>query len=302
MKTTILSIIGSLIIAGSVLSADFATQLRSPDHLSRSVVVDWNRYQLQNQQDSMSTQIPTINKEFFKSLLIPGWGQFSQKKMIRAGVFLGLDIAAFTGYFVYNNKYNDQLDLSHQFAEKHWSAERWLNGYSVSEDPSTHKVTILCTSSGEEWDVPQLGNDGTAYIPDGVSQCQSSNLQVVWNGESYENAYKYDEFVMGWDTWYRWDPSVDTPDNTQTQNESEYFINPNRLINKHQREKANDYANIATYFVYGVIGNHVLSAFETLLFPPSADKSHAGVDFEMRYVPQRVNDQLYTSMQFQLAW
>jgi|GEM_PF-1782254 len=299
MKTTILSIIGSLIIAGSAFSADFVTQLRSPDHLSRSVVIDWNRYQLQNQQDSMSTQIPTIDKSFFKSLLIPGWGQFSQKKMIRAGVFLGLDIAAFTGYFVYNNKYNDQLDLSHQFAEDHWTAERWLfeNHYNPQEDPSTHKITIRCASSDEEWDVPQLGNDGTAYIPDGVSQCQPSNLQVVWNGESYENAYKYDEFAKGWDTY-----DSSNPDNTITTDPNVYFINPNRLINKHQREKANDYANIATYFVYGIIGNHVLSAFETLLFPPSADKSHAGVDFDMRYIPQRVNNQLYTSMQFQLAW
>ncbi len=302
MKVTILSIIGSLILTGTAFSADFATQLRSPDHLSRSVVINWNRYQVQNQQDSMEAQVPKINTSFFKSLLIPGWGQISQKKIVRAGVFLGLDVAAISGFFVYNNKYNKKLDESHQFVRDHWTAQRWLDGYSVQEDPATHKVRLRCTDTGEEWDVPQMGSDGIAYIPDGVSQCVPSNLQIIWNGESYENAYKYDEFAMGWDTWYRWDPSVNKPDNTGTQDASQYFINPNRLINKHQREKANDYANIATYFIYGVIGNHIISAFDALLFPPSKKKSQTGVDFNMRYIPQRVNSQLYTSMQFQLAW
>lgn len=296
MKFKILVLLGCFALSGTVWATGVATQLRSPNDLSRSPVIRWKKFRLLSQQDSMEASIPTIDKSFFKSLLIPGWGQFSKKKYLKTGIFLGVEAAVFTGYFVYNSKYHSQLDVSHKFAEEHWSAERWLGpgGFDPGSDPSSHKIMMRCGEDETEYPVPQQNGEETVIPPD-IATC--ANPQVVWNGESYENVYKYDEFAMGWDTY---DPN--NPDNTITVDKNKYYINPNRLKNKHQREKANNYAEVATFFIYGIIGNHVVSAFDALFFDNPKQERASSTKFSMKYAPRRIENNLYSAIDFQWEW
>ena len=293
MKSTIVCVLTCLVFSGTGLAADMATHLRSSDNLSRSPVVQWENYLRQQQQDTAEANIPTIDRSFFKSMLIPGWGQFGQKKYLRTAVFLGVEAAVLTGYFIYNNKYNDQLEVSHEFAREHWSLEQWLINYDY--ELHTHSIHVRCTDGNEpvEVEVPQLNDQNEVFIPDQILMC--TNREMVWNGEAYENVYKYDQFAGGWESY-----SQSNPDNTR--DEDQYYINPDRKKNKQQREEANDYAETATLFIYGLIGNHVISAFEALLIDGPREKNNSSPKFGMHYAPRQVGKNLYSSVNFQLEW
>ncbi|MCF7803018.1 MAG: hypothetical protein K9N46_10960 [Candidatus Marinimicrobia bacterium] len=278
-----------LILCSVVSAADFATQLRSENRLTRSPVIEWNTYLLQAQEDSIGLPQSPLNKNFFKSALIPGWGQLSQEKYTHSGIFLGIEVAAFVGYSVYDQKYADKKDEFQAHAKDHWSVTDWLDLYNPQSDPSTHTVHIRYKPTGEEFAYPVTNNSVDYPCP--PTTCPE-DWEMVWDHEGYENAYKYDQFAMGWDTY---DPA--NPDNTTDSDE----INPSRYENKLLRDKANSFAETSTMFIYGVLFNHIASAFETILFPPEADEGTA-FRMQMRYQPAQVQDEIISTVNLECRW
>jgi len=268
--------------------ADFITQLQSENPLSRSPVIQWTKYSLQNQEDSLVVPDSPIDGNFFKSALIPGWGQYSQGKTIRSGVFLGIEVAAITGYVVYDNKYEMKKDEFQTHAENNWDLQEWLNYYNPEEHPSTHSIHIRYKPSGKVYSYPSDENFPAGDHP----EVHPDQWEMVWDHEGYENSYKYDQFAAGWITF---DPS--NPDNTETSD----HLNPERAKNKDLRDTANDFADTSMLFVSGLIFNHLASAFETVFFKP-ADGAKTGMQMQMRYQPKRIANQTVNTVNFELRW
>ena len=49
----------------------------------------------------------------FKSMLVPGWGQITNKAYFKAGLAIGLEAWFLTNAIIYNGKMNDALDAYH---------------------------------------------------------------------------------------------------------------------------------------------------------------------------------------------
>ncbi|MBS1272424.1 MAG: hypothetical protein MAGBODY4_01569 [Candidatus Marinimicrobia bacterium] len=268
--------------------ADFTTQLQSQNPLSRSPVIKWTTYSLRAQEDSMGLAESPLDRNFFKSALIPGWGQFSQGKTIRSGLFLGIEGAGIAGYLVYDKKYEEKKDEFQAHAEKYWNLEDWLNYYNPEDQPSTHSINIRYRETGEVYSYPT--NEPTDY-PCDPETCPDA-WEMVWDHEGYENAYKYDQFASGWTTFDR-----NNPDNTETAD----HLNPKRAENKKLRDKANDFADTSMLFVSGIIFNHIASAFETVFFKPEGSDG-AGMRLQMRYRPMQLENRTINTLNFEVRW
>jgi len=214
-----------------------------------------------------------LSPAFFKSALIPGWGQFSQGKHLRAAIFLGIELAGITGHLVYQNKFQDRKEVYEDHAREYWKLDRWLRFYDPKSDPSTHDMPVTCSNEEHEWHYPSEAGE----IP-----CSQSEWEVVWNHEAYENAYKYDQFMAGW-----YDP--ENPDRgydpANPDDALEGKLSPLRRENKEMREEANAMGEYARMFVFGVMANHLISAFETVFWKPEQQEStRARLDIHYRAV------------------
>ena len=106
------------------------------------------------------------------SALIPGTGEMLNKSWVKGTVFVGVEIALWFGYSHYNSKGNDWEDVFHDYADTHWSEQRWLDYYNPEMDPSTHS------------------------LPETKTQ------------QYYEMIVKYNQFKLGWDDWQPGSPAL----------------------------------------------------------------------------------------------
>ena len=65
----------------------------------------------QDEEGEKETLNPKKNSSIQKSLILPGWGQISEKRYIEGVLFLSIEIFCFYKIFSYNHKGNDYYDL-----------------------------------------------------------------------------------------------------------------------------------------------------------------------------------------------
>jgi len=98
------------------------------------------------------------------SAVVPGAGQFYTKSWLKGTLFLGLEATMIVVSIKSTQKGAEIEDEFHDFADTHWSEERWDEGKNES-DPSTHSLPATKTQ------------------------------------QYYEMIGKYDQFAKGWDDW-----------------------------------------------------------------------------------------------------
>ena len=98
------------------------------------------------------------------SAAVPGAGEFYAGSWIKGTVFLAIEVAAWVGYSHYTDKGNNLRTTFRQYADTHWSEERWESLKDLN-DPSTH------------------------MLPESKTQ------------QYYEMIGKYNQFKKGWDDW-----------------------------------------------------------------------------------------------------
>jgi hypothetical protein len=170
-------------------------------------------------------------KNFVKSLIIPGWGQWSNGDRVRAITFLTAEVAGIYGYQTnYSKGSNEELAFK-SFADKHWNFQVWSN----SDNGDTACGTYLRT------------HQMPSYIDgEGVEQ-------PLKDHHFYENISKYPEFVCGWD------------DIADQWNEEERVYTPNKLDYIEMRTLSNDLYKNAQLAGTLIMLNHLVSAFDAAL-------------------------------------
>ena len=172
-------------------------------------------------------------KNFVKSLIIPGWGQWGNGNKTRAVVYLAAEIA---GIYTYNNKYAAGLDKEVEFkiyGDDHWYFGDWSPTNAPVGDCGTNLHTHM---------MPLLKDSNAEYLLD-----ENGYYMPLKDHHFYENIGKYPEFSCGWDDYFT------GYDEDQTTNKA-FYISMRTLSNKLYRD-----AQIAGTLI---MVNHLVSAFD----------------------------------------
>ena len=175
-------------------------------------------------------------KAFMYSMLVPGAGQVYTGSKLKAAAFLGLEALAWTGYFVYHAKGNENTDIYEAFADQHWSENRYGDFLERNFDVRDDDLAL-----------DNLGNPYfTHHLPDTKTQ------------QYYEMIGKYNQFVFGWD-------DVDTTATPPLLQNVPRAQSANRQHYEDLRDDANRMYGRATASLIVMMSNHFLSGVEAAL-------------------------------------
>ena len=136
-------------------------------------------------------------KNFMKSLILPGWGQWENGNKIRGILYVTAEIAGIYGYQSNMKAGDDKAAEFKIFGDEHWDYTVW----SFSDNGET-----ACN-----------GNLRTHNMPTYVDE--NFVIQPIKDHHFYENISKYPEFVCGWDDW---DPNSSLADEDLSPNKMTY--------------------------------------------------------------------------------
>jgi hypothetical protein len=166
------------------------------------------------------------------SAVIPGTGEAYAGSWLKGAIFLGAEIALWTGYRHFSDK-GDEIDgVFHAYADQHWSEPRyWV---MIAQQAKIQGVT---ESNYAGYMEPLREFERSAY---------SHSLHLNKDQQYYEMIGKYDQFSAGWDD--------DHGDGAT--------VTPNRNTYLEMRNDSNMNFKRASACAMGVLANHVLSAFD----------------------------------------
>ncbi len=184
------------------------------------------------------------------SFAIPGAGQFYSKSYIKSFIFLAIEATAITVGLIYDKKGDDQTEFFQNFADKHWSVNRYAkwtltNAKKINPQVNPEDYKIFNPDGTVNW--KELNR-----LESAIGNYYSHHLAPYGDQQYYEMIGKYPQFNVGWDDF----GDENTPF-TYGDPLTENFI-----YYSHERGKANDFYNIAYKAVIIIITNHLISAFD----------------------------------------
>lgn len=173
-----------------------------------------------------------VNKKmivnFGKSLLIPGWGQWSNGNKVRAAAYVLAELGGIYGYQSNHEAGYEKEQEFKAFANDHWNYDVWILTYdgetSCGQYLSTHPMPTYTDEQGV--------------------------IQPIKDHHFYENISKYKEFVCGWD------------DVDQKWEEGSKVYTPRKLDYIEMRTRSNDLYRNAQVAGTLIMLNHLISAFD----------------------------------------
>lgn len=208
------------------------------------LLVSFNSQVYCNARQDEPTKL-NVNKtmviNFFKSLIIPGWGQWENGNKIRAIGYVAAEVASIYGY---QSNYSEGDDLEQTFkkyGDEHWYFGRW----SPNNDPIG-----ICGSNLHTHNMPLLRNPEGEYIYD-----DNGYYMPLKDHHFYENIGKYPEFSCGWDDFHTGAIGYDY-DHDEDTNKA-YYID--------MRTRSNELFRNAQVASTLIMVNHLISAFDAAL-------------------------------------
>ena len=207
-----------------------------------------------------------VKTSFLLSLGLPGAGEFYAGNKIKAGAFLAVEAALWSGVIIYNNMGNDGEDDYRVFADEHWEFGYYYDWFLSFGDDSiyTEQLPVEVVISGGD----------TTYIPNKTH-------------DYYEMIGKYDWFILGWEDLD--DRDIIRDSSMSTTGEMDKIL---EVLKRHEydsefrveymdmRKETNDYFTWSKYFIGAAIFNHILSSFDAA------------------WTAKRSNDRLYEGFTF----
>ena len=172
----------------------------------------------------------SVLKNFMKSLIIPGWGQWENGNKSRGILYVTAEIAGIYGYQSNFQAADEKAVEFKLFADEHWAYDRWA--------PSNTGETACG------------GNLRTHQMP---TYMDGNIERPIKDHHFYENISKYPEFVCGWDDW---DSNSSLADKD---------LSPNKISYVHMRTQSNQWYRNAQIAGTLVMVNHLISAFDAAL-------------------------------------
>jgi hypothetical protein len=211
--------------------------------------------------DSLQQQVKeekSVLQAALFSAVVPGAGQFYAGSVWKGILFAGLEVAAWTTYFVYDGK-GDSQDSEMQVEQRYWS---WLyyNGTQradISSDPRFPDYALLELDAND----PYNGYLLETYNADVVASLRfleealghSHKLPETKTQQYYEMIYKYaTQFGNAWND----------ADFYATYYGNTNQLTPNMFIYRDMRNQMNEFYDTAKVAANVVLINHILSALD----------------------------------------
>ncbi|MBC8376243.1 MAG: hypothetical protein H8E26_09360 [FCB group bacterium] len=180
-------------------------------------------------------------KNFVKSLIIPGWGQWENGNKVRAVGYVVAEVAAIYGYESYHTQGEDLEQEFKLYGDNHWYFGDWSpNNAPVGTcgtNLSTHNMPLLQNTDGEF-----LLDENGYFIP-------------LKDHHFYENIGKYPEFSCGWDDYTAGGVTYDYDEDEETH--KAYYID--------MRTRSNELYRNGQLAGTLIMVNHLISAFDAAL-------------------------------------
>lgn len=240
-------------------------------------------------------------KALLLSAIVPGAGQFYAENYIMSGVFLAMEIAAWTGVAMYHGEGMSKEDDYLAYADAHWdygspgsggeyddyfNYEYWCaSTYGYDKDNGTEADNF----DGGDVDWAELTWDEKLYyLPkDGFTHEIDPGDK---DQQYYEMIGKYGQFATGWDDY----TEANYPfDEWRTSSN----ITPNRDAYLTLRKESNDALDMSKNFTMVVMGNHLLSALHAGFSVTWHNRKLAkeqGVEGAFNLAPKMYNNEMVT--------
>ena len=257
----------------------------------------YNLYSINNysiKQDSLLQPLPT--KAMFKSLLIPGWGQYQNKDDIwKTVAFISVEIAGIISSIQLTNKAENIRHDFEKYGDEHWTLERWYNNSRLIF-PNNWKNILVGTHK------LSLNINGNYYFTDELSNLieiyRWNDISVIRDRDFYENIGKYDQFVGGWDDKY--DNPFDGKGNwytIQKENVESIILTKNKNYYRELRHESNQLKHYSRYAVTTIMFNHIISGLDAFIV--SNKKNNFP---KIRLIYSRINKWGVGGVQITYAW
>ncbi len=215
------------------------------------------------------------------SAVLPGAGQYYTESYWKSALFAVVEIAAWSGYFVYNDKGKTRDREMKRFGDANWSEQYY---WSRIYDKAVEKGN---------WDRAELNPDANGIVPQSEIDGAIDRLRYLeTNGgyprfthtlpstktqQYYEMIYKYlGQFGSGWtelDDWTYYDFNPET-----------IALTPDVKKYKHLRNTSNDFYSTATSMTRIILINHLASAIDAAF---STKGYNAGLSYSI-YADQKL--------------
>lgn len=197
------------------------------------------------QTEKVAVKYKSPARAFLYSLAVPGLGQYYYGSKIKPVIFLGVEVLGWVQALKYHSNGEDLTAEFQMFNREHWSRGRYYD-YLVFHYDTTHPHNLPDTS------FPEL----VETLPDEETQ------------QFFEMTGKYDQFAWGWDDAIH--PSGNSWEDYQSQGTyppkvkgvADVPVSENRQTYEHMRDAANDEYSTSLRYVFVIMGNHLVSAFE----------------------------------------
>ena len=257
----------------------------------------YNLYSINNysiKQDSLLQPLPT--KAMFKSLLIPGWGQYQNKDDIwKTVAFISVEIAGIISSIQLTNKAENIRHDFEKYGDEHWTLERWYNNSRLIF-PNNWKNILVGTHK------LSLNINGNYYFTDELSNLieiyRWNDISVIRDRDFYENIGKYDQFVGGWDDKY--DNPFDGKGNwytIQKENVESIILTKNKNYYRELRHESNQLKHYSRYAVTTIMFNHIISGLDAFIV---SNKKNNFPKIRLNY--SRINKWGVGGVQITYAW
>ena len=257
----------------------------------------YNLYSIKNysiKQDSLLQ--PLLTKAMFKSLLIPGWGQYQNKDDIwKTVAFISVEVASIITSIELTNKAENIRHDFERYGDEHWTLERWYNNSRLIF-PNNWKNILVGTHK------LSLNINGNYYFTDELSNLieiyRWNDISVIRDRDFYENIGKYDQFVGGWDDKY--DNPFDGKGNwytIQKENVESIILTKNKNYYRDLRHESNQLKHYSRYAVTTIMFNHIISGLDAFIV---SNKKNNFPKIRLNY--SRINKWGVGGVQITYAW
>lgn len=264
------------------------------------------------------------------SLALPGAGEYyadkGKESWIRGGVFLALEVAAWTTHFIANGKGKDKEKAYKKFADDidntGWSIDRYVEFLqsspfyeSVKNDPTSEFYI------GSQFDAPQISVDGKRFVVflngQDITQQFFANLHNLESeygyshslpssktNDYYEEIFKYPEqYGQGWEGTDPGRAGTGSGALDWTSGYGALDLPPHVATYRGIRNDSNSYYETASTMLGLVVVNHVLSAFDAMLVVRRKNTEiDQKVELGFRLEPRLINQQLIQTASLQVKF
>lgn len=235
----------------------------------------------QTEDVALAYRSPT--RAFLYSLVVPGLGQYYYGSKIKPVIFLAAEVVIWSQALKYHSDANDLRDEYRDFNDTCWSKDHYLT--FLDKNYGTYRPDTL-----------KKADDSVPTEREIIEVLPSSKSQ-----QYYEMTGKYNQFAWGWRDaildgkgWehYTWE-GVDHPG--RIVDSSTTPTSKNRDTYEDMRHHTNSVYSKSMNFVFAIMGNHLISAFEAYF----VTKHHNNV---LRHEQEFARVKVETQLRSYSAW